>query len=149
MQLTEAAANVCDLLWLIDGSPVEMRQMTDLLNRFGSVVDFSGLASEEILEELSDYQPDGFVTYLDANMTLFARTAEALGLPFHSVKTAEALTDKYQQRVVLGEAGLPVPHCSVVPNTSLRTISVLSSRTWGGPPSSSLGRPRGVAIPFW
>src|ERR1039458_6243512 len=39
MQLTEAAARICDVLWLIDGSIPEMAQMTDLLNRFGPVVD--------------------------------------------------------------------------------------------------------------
>ena len=52
MQLTEAAARICDLLWLIDGSIPEMQQMTDLLNRFGPVVDISGLDADQILEEL-------------------------------------------------------------------------------------------------
>ena len=35
MQLAEAAAGVCDLLWMIDGSIPEMAEMADLLNRFG------------------------------------------------------------------------------------------------------------------
>ena len=39
MQLTEAAADVCELLWMIDGSLPEMRQMTELLNRFGRPLD--------------------------------------------------------------------------------------------------------------
>src|ERR1035438_8249836 len=61
MQLTEAAASVCDLLWLIDGSLPEMHQMTDLLNRFGPVVDIHGLGVDEILESLSSpFAPDGW-----------------------------------------------------------------------------------------
>ena len=115
MQLTEAAARICDLLWLIDGSIPEMAQMTDLLNRFGPVVDISGLDAGQILEELvPPYKPDVIATYLDANMTTFAQVAAALRLPFHSVETAVALTDKYEQRRVLGHAGLPVPPCEIV-----------------------------------
>jgi biotin carboxylase len=112
MQLTEAAASVCDLLWMIDGSLSEMREMRDLLNRFGPVVDVSGLGVEEILAELSgQYRPDGIATYLDANMSTYAQVADALGLSFHSFDTAVALTDKFQQRQVLADAGLPMPKC--------------------------------------
>ena len=115
MQLTEAAADVCDLLWMIDGSIVEMRQMADLLNHFGPVLDVNGLEADQIVERLSsDYRPDGLATYLDANMTTYAKVAAALQLPFHSLETAEALTDKARQRQVLAEAGVPGPSCHVV-----------------------------------
>jgi biotin carboxylase len=115
MQLTEAAAQMCDLLWLIDGSLPEMRQMTELLNRFGAVIDVSGLGVDQILESLSSgYQPDGITTYLDANMTTYARVAEVLHLPFHSFATAHALTDKAQQRRTLADGGLPMPTCLVI-----------------------------------
>src|SRR5580704_8197875 len=101
MQLTEAAGSICDLLWLVDGSNPEMRQMKDLLNRFGPVVDVDGLGVDDLLNELSaPYAPDGLVTYLDANMALYAQLAAALRLPFHSYETAVALTDKLQQRRV-------------------------------------------------
>ncbi len=116
MQLTEAAAGLCELLWMIDGSLPEMRQMTELLNRFGPVVDIGGLGVDQLLTELSaPYRPDGIVTYLDANMTTFARVAEALELPFHSPATATALTDKADQRRVLKRAGLATPACVVIP----------------------------------
>ncbi len=115
MQLIEAAAGVCELLWLIDGTIPEMRQMTELLHRFGPVVNIGGLSPEDILKELSPpYRPDGIVTYLDANMASFAQVAEALELPFHSVAAAIALTDKAEQRRVLKEAGLPTPTCVVI-----------------------------------
>jgi len=115
MQLTEAAARVCDVLWMIDGSQPEMRQMADLLDRFGPVVDVSGLGVDQIVQSLtSGYRPNGIVTYLDANMTTYAQVAQALDLPFHSLSTAAALTDKAEQRRVLGAGGLPVPPCFVI-----------------------------------
>lgn len=117
MQLTEAAAGLCELLWMIDGSLPEMREMTDLLNRFGPVVNIAGLGVDALLSELSPpYRPDGIVTYLDANMATFARVAETFGLPFHSVDTAIALTDKFEQRRVLRESGLASPDCVIVPS---------------------------------
>jgi len=117
MQLTEAAAGLCELLWMIDGSLPEMREMTELLNRFGPVVNIAGLGVEQLLRELSSpYRPDAIVTYLDANMTLFARVAETLELPFHTPSTAVALTDKAEQRRSLKQAGLGVPACTVIPS---------------------------------
>jgi biotin carboxylase len=114
MQLAEAAADVCDLLWMIDASLPSMAQMADLLQRFGPVVDTSGLGAEQIVKTLGPYQPDGLVTYLDAGMVTCAETAAALGLPFHSPGSAAALTDKSRQRQVLAQAGLAVPPCHVI-----------------------------------
>jgi biotin carboxylase len=116
MQLVEAAADLCELLWMIDGSLPEMREMTELLNRFGPVVNIAGLGVDELLVELSPpFRPDAIVTYLDANMMTFARVAETLGLPFHSPAAAAALTDKAEQRRVMRSAGLAVPVCVVIP----------------------------------
>ena len=117
MQLTEAAAGLCELLWMIDGSLPEMREMTELLNRFGPVVDIAGLGVDELLVELSPpYRPDAMVTYLDANMATFAQVAETIGLAFHTPSTAVALTDKAEQRRALKDAGLGVPACVVIPS---------------------------------
>jgi biotin carboxylase len=129
MQLTAAAASICDLLWLVDGSVTEMRQMTDLLNRFGPVVDIQGLGIDEILPKLAPpYQPDGIVTFLDANMATFAQVAAALKLPFHSLETAVALTDKFEQRRVLGDAGLDMPACHIVrPDQTGAELSAIES----------------------
>src|SRR5271154_5040276 len=114
MQLAESAAGVCDLLWMIDGSIPEMGEMADLLNRFGPVVDVSGLDAERMTKALSAYDPDGLATYLDAGMVGYAGVASALNLPFHTAATAAALTDKYRQRQVLADAGLPMPACQVI-----------------------------------
>jgi biotin carboxylase len=114
MQLAEAAAGVCDLLWMIEASIPEMIQMADLLNRFGPVVDIGGLGVEQMTKALSAYRPSGLVTYLDAGMVEFAQVADALGLPFHSSSTAAALTDKWRQRRDLAASGLPMPACQVI-----------------------------------
>ena len=114
MQLAEAAAGVCDLLWMIDGAQPGMPEMAELLQRFGPVVDLSGLAVAQMATLLSAYEPDALVTYLDTGMVAYAELAEALGLPFHSPATAAALTDKSRQRQVLAAAGLDMPPCHVV-----------------------------------
>jgi biotin carboxylase len=129
MLVAEAAASMCDLLWMIDGSLSEMEQMTDLLNRFGPVVDISGLTADQICQELlPPYRPDGLVTYLDAKMATYAQVAETLQLPFHSPGAALALTDKAEQRRVLGQAALPMPACHVVrPEQSEGDLATIES----------------------
>jgi biotin carboxylase len=114
MQLAEAAVGICDLLWMVDGSLPEIRQMTELLNRYGPVLDICGLTPGELGETLAAHEPAGLVTYLDAGMVAYAHAAEALGLPFHHATTADALTDKSRQRQVLADAGLPMPASLVI-----------------------------------
>jgi biotin carboxylase len=131
MQLTEAAVGVCELLWMIDGSLPEMHQMTELLHRFGPVVDIGGLTVEEMLTELSPpYKPDGIATYLDAGMTTFSQVAAALGLPFHSLATSTALTDKFEQRRVLKDAGLATPACFVITAQETDLATIVSEVGW-------------------
>jgi hypothetical protein len=80
---------------MIDGSLPEMRQMTELLNRFGPVVDIGDSEPIRFLRNSSPpYRPDGIVTYLDANMPTFAQVAAALGPSVSLPATSVALTDK-------------------------------------------------------
>jgi biotin carboxylase len=128
MQLAEAAAGVCDLIWLIDTSVPGMSEMTDLLNRFGSVVDLEGMSVEQAVKTLADWEPDGMTTYLDAGMVDLACVAEDLGLPFHSPATAAALTDKAYQRRALAKAGLSMPPCHIVrPYQSPRELAAIEA----------------------
>jgi biotin carboxylase len=114
MQVAEAAAGLCDLIWLIDTSVPEMKQMLDLLNRFGPVVAVDGMTVQEMADALSPEKPDAIVTLLDAGMVEYARLAEALGLDFHSPDVAEALIDKARQRQVLADSGLVMPPLQIV-----------------------------------
>src|ERR1700761_2697777 len=114
MQLAEAAAGLCDLLWIIDTAVPGMAEMADLLNRFGPVVDLKGVSVEQTVKTLADWEPDGMTTYLDAGMVELACVAEELNLPFHTPATAAALTDKARQRRALADAGLDMPPCRLV-----------------------------------
>ena len=111
MQLVEAAAGLCDLLWMVDRSLPDMDETAELLNRFGPVVDICGLGVEQITKALSPYAPDAITTYLDAGMVGYAEVAVILGLPFHTPATAHALVDKARQRTVLAAGGVVVPPC--------------------------------------
>ncbi|MDT7734308.1 MAG: hypothetical protein QOE12_1482, partial [Mycobacterium sp.] len=128
MQLAEAAAGVCDLIWLIDTSVPGMAEMTDLLNRFGAVVDLDGVNVEQAVKVVGDWEPDGLTTYLDAGMVELACVAEELGLPFHSPATAAALTDKARQRQALADAGLDMPPCRLIhPDHSKAGLSAVEA----------------------
>jgi biotin carboxylase len=128
MQLAEAAAGLCDLLWIIDTAVPGMGEMADLLNRFGPIVDLQGMTAEEAVKTLADWEPDGITTYLDAGMVELARMAEKLSLPFHSPATAAALTDKARQRRALADAGLEIPPCHLVrPGQSARELSAVEA----------------------
>ena len=116
MALAEAAAGVCDLVWLIDGRLPEMAEMVPLLRRFGPVVDLGGLGPEAARAAVDACHPDGVVTLLDAGMAPLAVIAGHLGLPFHSPAAALALTDKAAQREALRLAGIPGPACRPVPS---------------------------------
>jgi biotin carboxylase len=109
MQLAEAAAGTCDLVWLVDGRIPEMATMSKLLSRFGPVVDTGGLDRADAARSVAAWKPDGLVTYFDAGMVELAELADDLGLDFHRPDTARALTDKAEQRRALAGAGLAGP----------------------------------------
>jgi biotin carboxylase len=115
MQLAEAAAEVCDLLWLVDARAPEVDEMAALLRRFGAVVDIGGLDSETAAARVRAFEPDGIVTYFDAEMVGIAEIAAALRLPFVSPESARLLVDKVRQRDALNAAGLPMPRYWAVP----------------------------------
>ncbi len=109
MALAQAAAECCDLVWLVDARLPEVRQTSRLLRRFGQVVDVGGLDRRAVVGAVAPLQPDGMVTYFDAGMVDLAHLAADLEVPFFSPATAEALVDKARQREVLRAGGLEVP----------------------------------------
>ncbi len=115
LQLVEAAAGRCELVWLIDDRLPEMDDMARLLRRFGTVVPIGGLDVDETVQALELHRPDGIVTYFDTGMVGVAELAARLGLPFYSPATATALVDKVHQRERLASAGLSVPRWWDVP----------------------------------
>ena len=115
VELTRVASALCDVTWLIDESIPEMTEMSAFLERFGSVVDIGGRHENEIARAVSNPRtPDALVTFLDREMLTFSRVSEILGVPFHTVDTARALTDKAYQREKLAAAGLDSTKCRMV-----------------------------------
>ena len=144
VELTRVAGTLCDVTWLIDESIPEMSEMGRFLGRFGSVVDVNGRSAREIAVAVSSPRaPDALVTFLDKGMATFAEVAEILGVPFHSVDTAMALTDKAYQRERLAAAGLDSTRCHVVSTEEIFRCHVSPPSDLGWPavlkPRSSQG----------
>ena len=144
VELTQATGDLCDVVWLIDESIPEMAEMSRFLGRFGLVVDINGRNARDIADSVSSSrEPDGLITLLDTGMATFAIVAEILGVPFHSVDTALALTDKAYQRERLAAAGLDSTRCHLVSTEEIRRCHVSPPSDLGWPavlkPRSSQG----------
>ena len=115
MKLKEAAAAVCDLLWVVDSSELGDPLLVRLLRKLGTTVDIAVLSEADAAEALRPLHPDGIVAYADAHMPTASALAERLELDYPGRVVTERLTDKVAQRQALREAGLPVPRSAVVP----------------------------------
>ncbi len=114
LSITEAAAGVCGVLWLVDCSNSDAATTARLLRRFGPVVDVAGCTPEQTVVALKEHRPDGLVSLHDFDLVWTAKLAALLSLPFHSLETALKLTDKHLQRQALREAGLAVPDFRII-----------------------------------
>lgn len=59
---------------------------------------------------------DGVVTFVEHSVPTAAAVAEALGLPYISVKTAELARNKYEMRQVFFQHGIPCPQFALAKN---------------------------------
>ena len=113
MEIVEAAADVCRLLWIVD-EPKLAAGTRAVLRRLGTVVDAAGCTPEELIMLVDAERPDGITCYFDPDLHRQAWLASALGLPGSSVRTVALLNDKLLQRRALDAAGVPVPRFSEV-----------------------------------
>jgi biotin carboxylase len=109
IQLAAAAADQCDLLWLVDGRDPEIVAVGKLLKRFGTMLDIGQMAPDEAARAVRAYRPDGILAFRDDDLISLSLLAEALDLPFHRPIVAQRLADKLYQREALRVGGLPVP----------------------------------------
>ncbi len=86
-----------------------------LLVRFGPVIDSSAYDFEGLVDAVRAHEPDAILSMHDGDLVWTARLAEELRLPFHSLETAQKLTDKHAQRDALAAAGLIVPMFRILP----------------------------------
>jgi biotin carboxylase len=112
MEIAEAAADTCRLLWILKES--EFGSTVRALRKVGRVVDIEGRTPEEILQIVHAERPDGITCYWDPDLHLQAWIATALELPTTPIATVARLNDKLLQREAHRSAGVPVPRFSAV-----------------------------------
>ncbi len=115
MTSAQAAAGLCSILWLVDGTDPVVRDDWRALHRFGQVVDLAGIPPDRWADAVAPSRPDGIVTFSDHQMVDLAHLAANLGLPFHRPEVARLLTDKAAQREAQRHSGLAVPGSAIVP----------------------------------
>jgi biotin carboxylase len=115
LQIVEAAAGLCEILWLIDASVPANATTSRLLAKVGTVIDVAGLAPEQVAALLRPYGPNGIVAYRDEDVIALSVIAAELSLEYHSPELARRLLDKVLQREALRSAGLPTPMCWEIP----------------------------------
>ena len=114
LALYEAASGLCELLWVVDASRPEVRELSRLLARLGTIVDIGGLSLDAAAVAIANHEPQGIVALADDALRFTADLAERLELAFHTPACALRLTDKHTQRAALKEGGLAVPRSWVV-----------------------------------
>jgi biotin carboxylase len=133
-EILGASSGLCRIIWVVGWLPD--RPSAEVNRRFGDSVDLAGLNFEESIAKVVAAQPDGIAVLSDAPIELAAEVAQRLGLPFHSVRTAQLLCDKLQQRAALRAAGLPVPGFAAVQagdqDVDVRFPAVLKPRAGAG-----------------
>ena len=115
LDLAAAAAGVCELIWVLDSSMADVKLMSNLLRRLGTVVDVVGISAQEAAAKIAPHSPDGILCLSDSLLEWTAEVAERLGLRFHTPELAARLTDKYRQPRALAAGGVPAPEAWPVP----------------------------------
>lgn len=109
LSIIEAAAEICQLIWVVDCSKPEAAATARLVRKFGPVIDSSDGDVARVAAAVRELEPDGVLSMHDSDLVWTAELAELLQLPFHSREVALKLTDKSAQRDALASAGLAVP----------------------------------------
>jgi ATP-grasp domain len=112
--LSDGAAPLCDLVWVVDSNDVAEWTLR-LVRKLGRIVDIAGMTEADAADALGALHPDGIVAYADQQMAMAAALGERLGLDYHDRVVAGKLLDKVTQRQALRAGGLPVPTCVPVP----------------------------------
>ncbi|MGA2969257.1 MAG: ATP-grasp domain-containing protein [Acidimicrobiales bacterium] len=133
LSIVEAAEGVCRLVWIVDSSKPDAALTARLLRKFGPVVDSAEQDFQSVAAEVQAHGPVGILSMHDADLVWTARLAEELRLPFHSLDTAQKLTDKHAQRDALAAAGLAVPMFRILPRNATVADAEEIGRTFSYP----------------
>jgi biotin carboxylase len=116
MALHESAADLCDIVWVVDSSEIQEKSMMRLFGKLGRVVDINAMTPQESSHALRSARPNGIVAYADAQIATASALGASLGLEYHDQRVADRLLDKVVQRRAFAAGGLAVPRCVAVPS---------------------------------
>ena len=117
IQIAEAAAEVCDLLWLVDARAPEIEEMGPLLRRFGAVVDIGGLQPRGRSRAGARLRAGRIVTYFDADMVAVAEMAAVARACRSSRRTRRSCSSTSSASATRSRAaGLEVPGYWAIPS---------------------------------
>jgi predicted ATP-grasp superfamily ATP-dependent carboligase len=114
MSILASARGLADIIFLCDRDVPYIRALIGELREIATVCDVTGLGGADLVDLVERLDLDGITTFSESRLNLTADLAQRRGLPYLSVATARALTDKYLQRRVLAEAGVQATRCRVV-----------------------------------
>lgn len=115
VEIARAAADLTELVFVIDSTTPYGVTSANLAAELGSVVD--GTTSDESLVQ-SLRACDGIATFSDSQLVRTARCARMLRLPQHEESTARALTNKFLQRTQMMNRGLETPRFVLLQRSS-------------------------------
>jgi biotin carboxylase len=98
MRLAELANELDYSLVFVPSDSPHSRQMRPVLEYLGRVVGPADDYSASLLKALADERPTGIVTFSESRLSLTARLAKGLGLPFQHPDDIDALVTKSRQR---------------------------------------------------
>ncbi|MEV4282628.1 ATP-grasp domain-containing protein [Actinoplanes xinjiangensis] len=114
MGILASARGLAEVVFLCDRERPHVRNLYRELRELAPVCDITGATDEEILSRPECAHLTGIVTFSESQLNRTAALAERRDLPFLSVATAAAMTDKFTQRRLLAEAGVQHTACRVV-----------------------------------
>lgn len=106
MRLAEIAKEIACSLVFVPSSSLHSRQMEPILEYLGRVIGPADDYSDSLLQALAAERPTGIVTFSESRLSLTARLAQGLGLPFQHPDDIDALVTKSQQRDRLRASGV-------------------------------------------
>jgi predicted ATP-grasp superfamily ATP-dependent carboligase len=114
MSILASARGLADIIFLCDRDLPYIRAQIGELREIATVCDITGLGTAELVDLVERLDLDGITTFSESRLNVTAGLAQGRNLPYLSVETARALTDKYVQRRVLADAGVQATRCRVV-----------------------------------
>ncbi|SFU37435.1 ATP-grasp domain-containing protein [Clostridium sp. DSM 8431] len=109
LTIKASSLGVCDVVILFDNDCSEKdKKEIELLKKYITSYDISGLCEEEIIEILNKEDVKGILTFSEYKLPIVSSLSEKMNFIGHSKEVVQALTDKYKQREFLAKDNINV-----------------------------------------